>query len=216
MSNELYQLVAIDNSGKEYIIELKNDNKNNKSQLSVLDFGTATFKNNAALAHYLFEKGKIPTKDVTFVIKYIRNGVRYLPIIYNDNNLKHAVKDLDSKSFIDLLFYVLAKFEELLNHPDFYAYILRKNQENNNQRSNGNYLNNKFIEHMNEYYNAYIRTNEIDVDRSEFRLPIFSDIAKSYKTFRTLYTYIREYDLRIKNNVNDDSYGNGDNGKQIK
>ena len=216
MANGLYQLVAIDKYGNEYVIELKNDNKNNKSQLSVIDYGTTTFKNDVDLAHYLFGKGKIPTKDVTFRVKYIRNGVRYLPIIYDDEILKRAVKDLDGKRFGDLLFYILARFEELLNHLDFYSYILHKNQKNNSQKWNGNYLNNKFVEHMNDYYDAYIRTNEIDVDRSEFRIPIYNDISKHYKTFRTLYTFIREYDLMIKNNVNDDNLENSDSKKYKK
>lgn len=201
MASELYQLVAIDRTGHEYVIELKNDNKNNKGQLNVIDYGTASFANEKYLANYLYNSGKIPTIDVSFSIKYSRNGVRYLPVIYNDGVFKHAVKDLDDKKYGDLQFYILTKFEEHLNHPDFYRFISLKNQKNSMQNSNGNYLNNKFIENMNNYYNSYIRTNNIDIDRSEFRIPLSNEISKSYKSFRTLYLFIKEYDQAFKEKV---------------
>ena len=41
---ELYQLVAISN-GIEYVVELKNDNKNNRGSLELIDSGTTRFQN---------------------------------------------------------------------------------------------------------------------------------------------------------------------------
>ena len=55
---ELYQLVAI-KDGNESVIELKNNNKNNKGTLEFIDSGTTRFQSKEHLAWYLNKEGKI-------------------------------------------------------------------------------------------------------------------------------------------------------------
>lgn len=201
MANELYQLVAIDKNNKEYIIELNNDNKKDKGSLSFIDYGTAFFKDSEALAIYLHRKGKIPTTDVYFSIKYFRNGPQYLPLIYNDSLMVNVIRNLDNDKYSEFVFYVLKQLEVQLSSDVFYRYITTKNIENGKQNSNGNYLNQKLINSIMEYYNVYIKGQRIDSNKAEVQHAILKEIW-NYKQLRTLYMFLEEYSKKIENSVN--------------
>lgn len=196
MGNELYQLVAIDKFNNEYVIELNNDNKNNKGSLSFIDYGTSTFKNKEALATYLYNNKKIPTEEVYFSIRYYRNGPKYLPLIYDDKILKSVSKDIDNDRYNDFVFYVLKQLEVQLTNRVFFRYITTKNIENVKEDSNGNHLNQKLIDSIIEYYNVFIRNENIDSNRAELQYAILSEIF-NYKQLRTLYMFMEEYSKKI-------------------
>ena len=118
---ELYQLVAISN-GIEYVVELKNDNKNNRGSLELIDSGTTRFQNERHLAQYLYDTGKIPTTDVRFAIKYRYDGNKYMPVIFNDRELFAISKNVGNNDiYNDYVFFFLKKLEAELNNPMFYG-----------------------------------------------------------------------------------------------
>ena len=71
MANERYQLVAVDNVTRQrYVIELRNSNVNDKGSLGFIDRGVSLFKDELQLSMYLYNKGKIPTLNVSYTIIY--------------------------------------------------------------------------------------------------------------------------------------------------
>ena len=192
MRNELYQLVAFDKNNIEYIIELNNDNKKNKGQLEFIDVGTTRFRDSKHLAEYLFNNGKIPTKDVTFSIKYLHNGDRYIPLIFNNSELYNVLKSNDIATYNDFVYIVLRKLETELSNRSFYKYLLTKNLKNRQINQNGNYFDMNLAKNINEYYNEYIATKNIDSDRSDIQIKILKELY-NYKQLRTIYMFYIEY-----------------------
>lgn len=190
MGKELYQLVAKDKLGNEVIIELNNSNKKNKGSLELIDSGTTLFENKYSLSNYLFKKGKIKDIEVDFMIKYFHNGERYLPVIFNDKRLRGITKDETIKN--DAIYIYLKHLEALLYSKGFYNYIISLNEKNNKQKTNGNYLNQKIINSIIEYYNLYVRTNDIDSNKYEIQMVLLKELY-NYKQFRTLYLFVEEY-----------------------
>lgn len=190
MGKELYQLVAKDKLGNEVIIELNNSNKKNKGSLELIDSGTTLFENKYSLSNYLFKKGKIKDIEVDFMIKYFHNGERYLPVIFNDKRLRGITKDETIKN--DAIYIYLKHLEALLYSKGFYNYIISLNEKNNKQKTNGNYLNQKIINSIIEYYNLYVRTNDIDSNKYELQMVLLKELY-NYKQFRTLYLFVEEY-----------------------
>lgn len=201
MERELYQLVAISTNGLEYVIELENENKNNRSKLEFIESGTCRFQNQEHLANYLYQRGKIPTKKVSFAIKYKREGIKYIPIIYQDKNL-HAIlngKDGD-KYYQDYVFYLLKQIEIELD-KGFYNYLITENERNRRGPRNGNYLNNKLMSDINVLFNQYIITKNIDADKSDIEYGIVKELF-NYKQFRTMHMYFKNYMLTKNKNIN--------------
>ena len=192
MKNELYQLVAIDKNNIEYIIELNNDNKRNKSTLEFIDWGTTRFLDENQLVEYLFNNGKIPTKDVTFAIKYFHKGPRYIPLIFNNSELYNILKQNNENEYYEFVFYVLKLFEAEIFNRTFYKYLIHTNISNMNQNKNGNYLNLKLIKRIIEYYDEYVVQNDIDSNKADIQYSILKELF-NYKQFRTKYMFYNEY-----------------------
>lgn len=193
MGRELYQLVAIDKNNNEYIIELNNENKNNKGSLSVLDSGTTYFENENHLAKYLFAKEKIPTEDVRFAIKYNYKGSRYLPVIYNDVDLNRISKKADNEEvFIQYVLNLYRKIEEQLYDRDFYEHLIIINDANSQEPNNGNYLQERLMQSIIRFYDTFIKINESELEKEYFRKEIIRQMS-TYKQFRTLYMYYQAY-----------------------
>lgn len=201
MGRELYQLVAITKNNIEYIIELNNKNKNNRGSLSFIDSGTTCFQNERQLSEYLFNKGKIPTKDVKFAIKYSRDGVKYLPAAFNDNELYNISKNTEQEEiFSDYAVKLYMKVEAELYNKDFYEYLMILNDRNSKEKKNGNYLNDHLIKCISDFYEVFVKLNEAESEKADFRYLIIKEMT-NYKQLRTLYIfyqiYMNEY---IKNN----------------
>ena len=161
MERELYQLVAITPNKMEYVIELNNENKKDKGTLAYIDSGTSRFVCVEQLIVHLFKQGKIPTVDVTFAIKYNRDGEKYLPIILNDKRLAYISKNINNKPYYeDYVFCLLKQVEVELEKGDFYYYLMDTNIANRKKYKCGNYLNNKLIEDIIIYYEAFVRLAE--------------------------------------------------------
>lgn len=199
MGKELYQLIAMDKIGNQVIIELNNNNKYNKGSLELIDSGTTVFESKDLLADYLFKKGKIKSVDVNFMIKYFHNGERYLPVLFNDKRLRGITKDETIKS--DAIYIYLKQLELLLYEKNFYNYIISLNNKNNKQKLNGNYLNQRIINTIIEYYNLFVRNNDIDSNKYELQMILLKELY-NYKQFRTLYLFIEEYNNQNKNEIN--------------
>lgn len=195
MERELYQLVAITNNNMEYVIELKNENKNNRGKLEFIDNGTTRFSNEESLAQYLYNAGKIPTTNVRFAIKYNNRGPKYLPIIFADKELTYVSKNVgENDSYYDYVFHFLKLLEVTLSEPAFYNYLIRINSRNERENGNGNYINQKLITSIVEYYNTYIRTHNIDANKADLQYSILKELY-NYKQLRT----IRMFYLNYKN-----------------
>ena len=209
MGRELYQLVAIDKDNNEYIIELNNENKNNKGSLSVLDSGTTYFESENHLAKYLFAKGKIPTEAVRFAIKYNYKGSRYLPVIYNDVDLNRISKKADNEEvFMQYVLNLYRKIEEQLYDRQFYEYLIIVNDTNSQEPNNGNYLQERLMQSIIRFYDTFIKINESESEKEYFRKEIIRQMS-TYKQFRTLYMYYQTYmnPHNIKeNNVNEEKH----------
>ena len=206
MAHELYQLVAIDKNNNQYIIELKNENKNNKSILEFIDRGTVRFLNEKHLAEFLYNKGKIPTKDVTFLIKYKHNGDKYLPVIYNDRDLYLYLGFNDSAKYDHILrFFRLIEME--FSKRYFYDFFVSEIKYNRDQQNNGEYLNNKLFLDLINYYNSYICTGNIDNDKVELQYSILNELF-NYKQFRTIHNFYKSYVENSKENINMTDYEN--------
>lgn len=195
MKNELYQLVAFDKNNIEYIIELNNDNKKNKGTLEFIDSGTVQFSDSEKLAEYLFNNGKIPTKDVTFSIKYLYKENRYLPLIFNNRELYNVLMSKDFTVYNDFMYVVLRKVEVELNNKHFYKYLVEKNFNNMKIKNNGNYFSLNLSKKFNEYYVDYVLTNDIDSNRADIQCKILNEL-RNYKQLRTVYMFYLDF---IKN-----------------
>ena len=198
MERELYQLVAITKNNMEYVVELKNENKKNRGKLEFIDNGTTRFKNEESLAEYLYNAGKIPTKEVIFAIKYNNKGAKYLPLIFNDKELTYVSKNVANDDvFPDYVFHFLKLLEVSLSDPVFYNYLIRINSRNEREVRNGNYINQKLITSIIEYYNTYIKTNNIDENRADLQYSILKELY-NYKQLRTLRMFYLNYKNIIK------------------
>lgn len=195
MERELYQLVAITNNNMEYVVELNNENKNNRGKLEFIDSGTARFKDQESLAKYLYNAGKIPTTEVSFAIKYNNKGPKYLPVIFSDKELAYVSKNVgDNDVYNDYVFHFLKLLEISLSDQVFYNYLIRINSRNEREARNGNYINQKLITSIIEYYNTYIKTNNIDANKADLQYSILKELY-NYKQLRT----IRMFYLNYKN-----------------
>lgn len=193
MERELYQLVAITNNNMEYVVELKNENKNNRGKLEFIDSGTTRLPDEASLANYLYSEGKIPTTNVVFAIKYNNKGPKYLPLIFADKELTYVSKNVgDNSTYHDYIFHFLKLLEASLSQPGFYDYLIRINAKNEREIGNGNYANQKLITSIIEYYNVYIRTHNIDANKADLQYSILKELF-SYKQLRTLRMFYFNY-----------------------
>lgn len=184
MGRELYQLVAITTNNMEYIVELKNENKNNRGYLNFIDSGTARFESERSLATYLYEQGKIPTTDVRFAVKYNHEGPKYLPIILNDRELAYVAKS-DSNTHQDYIFYFLKLLEAELHDPAFYRYVVKNTTKNAKESRNGNHINIRLLHSISEYYDTFVKTNDNESNKAEIQYDILEELF-SYKQLRTL------------------------------
>jgi len=202
MERELYQLVAITNNGMEYVVELKNENKNNKGKLEFIDSGTTRFSNEDSLAEYFYNNGKIPTTDVRFAIKYNNKGPKYLPVIFADKELAYISKNIrDNDCFSDYTFHFLKLLEVTLLEPGFYNYLIKVNLKNEREPKNGNYVNQKLITSIEEYYDAYIRLQNIEENKAELQYSILKELY-NYKQLRTLRQFYLNYKKVMQNENN--------------
>lgn len=200
MAGERYQLIAIDNLTKErYIIELRNDNKSSKGSLGFIDRGVSLFKNELELAGYLYKKGKLPTLNVTFTIMYKQKGEKYLPLIFQDNHINNIAKKVDNKINYDddFVYYVVRLLLAKLSDENFYDYIRRENKKNQRAIHNGNYVNNKILDDIIEYYYSYIVPNNIDANSALIQYSLLNEFTQ-YKQLRTLYYLMKSYDMQHK------------------
>lgn len=202
MASERYQLVAIDNVTKErYVIELRNSNKNDKGSLGFIDRGVSVFKDQLELARYLFKKGKIPTLNVSFFIVYNQKGEKHLPLIFNDPCINNVSKRTDNKLSYndDFVYYTVRCLLAKLSDENFYQYIKRENKRNQRSAYNGNYVDNKILDNIIDYYYEYIVPYEIDANSATIQYSLLKEFTQ-YKQLRTLYYLIKQYDLQQKNN----------------
>ena len=197
MGRELYQLVAIDKNNNQYVIELNNENVKNKSNLEFIDRGTARFRDEKHLAEYLYQKGKIPTTDVAFSIKYRHNGDKYLPVIYNDRELRLylGLDELGKYDHIVRLF-VLTHME--FSKLNFLNFFITENKHNSNQANNGNYLNDKLFFDLINYYDTYVKNENSNEGKANLQFSILTQLS-NYKQFRTLYQFHKSYSQNFKN-----------------
>ena len=202
MSGELYQLIAIDETGKEQVIELNNDNKNNKGLLSFIDSGTTYMENEQALIDYLMKQGKLDNQNVKFAIKYKNSGVRYLPIIYNDPEFRFVSLNAEDKTKLKhYAKYLIDKLDFYLSNSDLYDNILTLNDEIFSEISNGNYLDKHFLNKLRKYYETYGVAKE-DFSYKEMFKKDLADGIKSYKIIRTLYIF---YKIHLNSKLNNKS-----------
>lgn len=195
MNGELYQLVAIYENGIEQVIELKNDNKNNKGLLSFIDSGTAYMSDENKLKEYLFRKGKINSLDVTFAIKYNNRGVRYLPLIYNDSEFRTVALNANDEKYLKAYArYFVDKIEFELCNSNFYPNIVDLNDEIISQMSNGNYLNKHILNNLRRFYESFGILKEDYYYKEQYKKDL-ADSLKTYKTIRTLHIF---YNIHLK------------------
>lgn len=202
MSGELYQLVAIDQNGKEQIIKLNNDNKNDKGLLSFIDSGITYMQNEKTLIDYLIAQGKLANQNVRFAIKYNNRGVRYLPVIFNDPEFRYV--SLNAQDEIKLkryARYLIEKIDFELCNSNLYSNILELNHEIVSQISNGNYLDKHFLDKLRRYYDAYGIIREDFSYKEKFKKDL-ADSLKKYKTIRTLYIF---YKIHLSSKLNNKS-----------
>lgn len=191
-----YQLIAIDKVTKvEYVVELDNDNKQNKGSLGLIDRGTSRFENEFKLATYLYKKGKIPTLNVTFKILYKQKGNKYLDVIYNDLHIYNISRRVDNKVKYndDFVYFVLRSLLAKLGDPEFYNYIYKQNKKNQRAKYNGNFVDNKILDNIVDYYNGYIVPRKIDANTADIQHSLLKEF-RQYKQLRTLFSFIKDYD----------------------
>jgi hypothetical protein len=199
MSVERYQLVSIDENNDEVVIELNNENKNNRSTLSFIDSGTAYMQSEEDLIKYLIKEKKIINQNVKFAIKYNLNGARYLPIIFNDPEFRFvALNAEDEKKLKEYARFLIDKIDSELCNSNFYSNMSELNIEFFSQISNGNYLDKHVVEKLRRYYEAYGIMREDRYYREMFKKDLVSSL-KSYKTIRTLYIFYKIH-LNCKSN----------------
>lgn len=208
MARELYQLVAF-SSGIEYVIDLNNDNKNNRGSLEFIDSGTSRFPSEKKLAEYLYENGKIPTKNVKFAIKYMHEGPKYLPVVINDLQIAALTNSDNQKlkemallqnmevDFGQYVFRLVARIETEMFNKEFYKTLLSINSKSKKRYRSGNYLNSKLMRALNEYFTAFVLPNDDYSNRTEIRLEILNELY-SYKQLRTMHLFYNEYILKHK------------------
>lgn len=199
MKSERYQLVAIDNVTKEkYVIELTNDNKFNKGSLDFIDNGTCRFKDKLQLAKYFYDKGKIPTLKVNFTITYINNKEeKHLPVIFNDEYIYNVSKTNHNENFI---YYVVRLLLSKLSYGEFYDYLMEENNYNRDLKKSGSYLNNIILGTIANYYSNYVIHKNIGVNITNIEYTLFKEL-KQYKQLRTLYYFMKNYDLKKRVNL---------------
>lgn len=218
MGRELYQLVALSKAGVETIIELNNENEKNRGTLQFIDSGTTRFQNEVHLKNYLYEKGKIPNKEVELYITYNHNGKKKLPLVYNDLQLAtlsnpedKKIADLAHTNNCEVFFggYVhrLLKYieVELFNH-DFYTFIILENNKEKSKNGNGNYLNKKLMDSIVEYYESFVRTDDMHSNRADIQGSIFNELF-NYKQLRTMHEFYKKFKIQQKINDNDKKEG---------
>lgn len=192
-----YQLVVIDNNSKqEYVVELKNDNKDNKAPLGFIDHGLSRFENDYELAKYLFEKGSIPTLNVTFKVKYKAKGKdNYLSPIYYDPYIYNVSKRADNKvdAYDSFLEFVIRTLLIYLSEAEFYDFLLEQNRKNRKRKYSGDFVDNRVINTVVDYYNMFILPHNIDANSAEIQYTLLKEFTQ-YKQLRTLYKFIRDYD----------------------
>lgn len=202
---ELYQLVAIDKNNNEYIIELNNVNKKNKGTLSYIDYGTSYFKDSESLAIYLFEKGKIPTKDVQFYIKYNFKEEKRLSVLYNEQELRKILKD-DIISFRRLGKEIFEQFILFFEDHFFCNYFFNLSYKERGLNKSDK-INNKLYNYITEYYNLFLSKGKLEVNDSEsfqYKLlledKIFDELCQ-YKQIRTMIILVKRYKLLKQINI---------------
>lgn len=203
MSGERYQLVAIDENNNEYIIELNNDNKNNKGKLYFIDRGVTRFQNPQHLASHLYEEGKIPNVPVKFVIRYNHVGIKELPLIFYDGDLLSISKNADDEakiSEIALKYYL--KLEEMLQKYGFYNYLRTINNRNSFDKKSGNFLKDRLIDNIRKLYENFILTQNPTSEKVEIQFEIMQDLTE-YKQLRTLHSFYKTYENMYVNNFNE-------------
>lgn len=207
MSHGIYQLVAINPQGKEYVIELNNDNKNNRSSLDFIDSGTSRFAKEQDVIDYLVFKQKIPKEELNLKIRYARNKqMRYMPLIYANNEITQVAKNIDDiGKYNNFVYAFLKRIEtEMFSNNDFFYFIKSLNERYENEKDSGNYLNNKVMGLLTEYFYTYVKPYNIEADKSEIQYDLLKQFY-NYKTLRTLYTYHIEYLNYKQNQINDAS-----------
>lgn len=199
---ERYQLVAIDEKNNEYIIELNNDNKNNKGTLNFLDSGISRFQNEQHLATYLYKQGKIPNVPVKFVIRYNNMGVKELPLMFFDSELYTLSKIANNNAFLTeyaLKYYL--KLENALKDEEFYNYLMIINSKNTQDQKNGNFLNEHLITNISNLYKNFIIIPNPTSEKVEIQYSIINDLT-NYKQLRTLHYFYQSYANRfVKGNI---------------
>jgi len=203
MSHGIYQLVAITKDGKEKVIELNNVNKNNRASLAFIDSGTTRFKNGQHLSEYLYKSGKITDEEVTFAIRYVRNGkYRYMPVIYDDSELAIVSKNENNEIYFNEYVYnFLKRIESEMYNGKFYYFIKSMNKQYADDKESGNYLNDKLMSSLLEYNQLYVNSGDIDTNKSELQYIILKELL-SYKQLRTMYMYYKEYINYKENKIN--------------
>lgn len=199
MSGELYQLVAIDETGKEQVIKLNNDNKNDKGLLSFIDSGTTYMENEQALIEHLIKQGKLDNPNVKFVIKYTNRGIKYLPVIFNDPEFRFVSLNAEDKTKLKhYASYLINKIDFIFCNSDFYSNILILNSEIFSEISNGNYLDKHFLNKLRKYYEAYGIIKEEFSCKEDYKKEL-ADGLKTYKSIRTLYIF---YKIHLSSKLN--------------
>lgn len=203
MVGELYQLVAIDKEGHEQVIKLNNENKNSKGFLFYIDSGTTYMKSKESLVDYLMMQGKISNPDVTFVIKYNNRGVRYLPVIYNDPELRNvSLCATDTKKMKHYVEYLFDKIDPEVCNSNFYNYISELNDDIFSQIINGNYLNTYIFEKLRKYNEMFGIVRENMAYKEKYKRELVN-LFDDYKSIRTLYIFYKCYINAKSNNLNE-------------
>ena len=193
-------LVAVDNVTRQrYVIELRNSNVNDKGSLGFIDRGVSLFKDELQLSMYLYNKGKIPTMNVSYTIIYQQKGEKTLPLIFDDAHISHIAKKTDNKINYDddFVYYVVRILLMKLSDENFYRYIRKENKKNQRSAKSGNYVDNKILDNIIDYYNGYIVPNEIDASSITIQYSLLKEFTQ-YKQLRTLYYLIKSYDKMQK------------------
>lgn len=208
MGRNFYQLVAIDEERNEYIIGLKNSNKENKGHLSLIDYGTSFFKNEEQMRIYFESKKEDFPKNCEFKIKYIYSGeIKYVSCIYDEPLLKDEIRKkylqkdnkferintkqtkYDQRVLAIKLFEVL---EKLLKDEKFFEMFVLYEK---NRLGMSNILNQKIQESIHKYtylINLPILDQEEEKEKNELRFSIIRELEQ-YRQFRTLYLLVKNY-----------------------
>ena len=209
MSGEIYQLIAIDEKNNEYIIDLDNNNKNSKCFLFFIDSITTSKKNEEEFISELIKEGKLSNRNVKLVIKYNYSIVKYLPVIYNEQELNSiavcAHEEKNRKSYAEFL---INKITLSRSNYDFFDYIVNLNDGIFSEINNGNYLNSHILEELGKFYSIfnYSYSNEDLAYKEEYRRKLKNYIS-DYKTIRTLYIFYKHYlNTKVNNLSENDKY----------